>query len=316
VTGRKGADDRLRRILALVPWVAAHDGPTVDEVCARFGLTPDQLEQDLEQLFLCGLYPFTPDTLIEVDVADGRVWIRYADVFARPLRLTPAEGLALLASAEALLAGPDEDRDPVLERGLAKLAALLGIDPDETVDISLAPAPPESLVALRAAVADRRQVEIDYFSYGRNEWTTRIIDPLQVFNAAGRWYVAAYCHAVEDRRLFRLDRIGRTVVLETTFEPQREPVSHTTFDPRPHDPMVELELAPRARWVSEQYPNEGVEELPDGRTLVRLRISERGWLERLLLRLGPDVKVVSGDAEVGPAAAARLLRRYQTEPLP
>ena len=31
---RVSADDRLRRLLALVPWVAAHDGPSVEEVCA------------------------------------------------------------------------------------------------------------------------------------------------------------------------------------------------------------------------------------------------------------------------------------------
>jgi proteasome accessory factor C len=313
---RPRADNRLRRILALVPWVAAHDGPSVDDVCTRFGLTPEELEQELEQLFLCGLYPFTPDSLIEVDVADGRVWIRFADAFIRPLRLTPAEGLAVLASADALLVGPEEDRDPALERGLAKLAALLGIDPDEAVDVELAPAPAERLVELRAAVADRRQVEIDYFSYGRNEWTTRVVDPHQVFNAAGRWYVSAYCHRVEDRRLFRLDRIGRATVLDATFPPPPAPAARVTFDPRPHDPFVVLELQPGARWVGEQYPNEGVDELPGGGTRVRLRISERAWLERLLLRLGPDGRVVAGDAQVGAEAAARLLRRYQGDPLP
>ena len=89
---RVSADDRLRRLLALVPWVAAHDGPTVDEVCTRFGCTEQELVEDLDLLFLCGLYPYTPDVLIETDIADGRVWIRYAEYFSRPLRLTPDEG--------------------------------------------------------------------------------------------------------------------------------------------------------------------------------------------------------------------------------
>jgi len=70
---RVSADDRLRRLLALVPWVAAHDGPTVEEVCARFGCTEQDLVEDLELLFVCGLYPYTPDVLIETDIADGRV---------------------------------------------------------------------------------------------------------------------------------------------------------------------------------------------------------------------------------------------------
>ena len=96
---RPATDDRLRRLLALVPWVAAQEGPTIDEVCARFGCTEQELAEDLERLFMCGLYPFTPDTMIEVDMDDGRVWIRYADVFSRPLRLTPAEGEGTLCAA-------------------------------------------------------------------------------------------------------------------------------------------------------------------------------------------------------------------------
>jgi len=75
---RVGADEKLQRLLALVPWVAAHDGPSLAEVCARFACTETELVEDLRLLFLCGLHPYTPDTLIDVDVADGRVWIRYA----------------------------------------------------------------------------------------------------------------------------------------------------------------------------------------------------------------------------------------------
>ena len=94
---RVSADDRLRRLLALVPWVAAHDGPTVEDVCMRFGCTESELVEDLGLLFLCGLYPYTPDVLIETDITDGRVWIRYAEYFSRPLRLTPEGGIQILA---------------------------------------------------------------------------------------------------------------------------------------------------------------------------------------------------------------------------
>ena len=71
-----------------------------------------------------------------------------------------------------------------------------------------------------------------------------------------------------------------------------------------------LELEPPARWVVEQYPHEGVEEGDEGRVRVRLRVGERAWLERLLLRLGPQVRVVEGDPGVAAEAAARLLARY------
>ncbi len=315
------ADERLQRLLALVPWVAAHDGPSLAEVCARFACTETELVSDLQLLFLCGLHPYTPDTLIDVDVADGRVWIRYADYFSRPLRLTPAEGLALLAAGTSLLAAPGADPEGPLARGLAKLAGALGVSAEESVDVSLGPAPPETLRALSEAAAGRRQVELEYYAFGRDEWTRRVVDPYAVFSAGGQWYVAAFCHAVDDERLFRVDRVRTAVTLDTGFEAPDRPPELTVYRARPDDPRVVLELEPSARWVVEQYPTESVEHVapaepgtggqPGDRLRVTLAVSERAWLERLLLRLGPAATVVGGDVPVAADAACRLLARYR-----
>lgn len=307
---RLSADERLQRILSLVPWVAAHDGPRLDEVCTRFGCTEAELLADLELLFLCGLHPYTPDMLIDVDVAEGRVWIRYADFFARPLRLTPSEGLALLAAGTTLLATPGADGSGPLARGLGKLAAALGVDPAESVDVSLGAAPPETLRALSEAAAGRRQVEIEYYAFGRDEWTHRVVDPYAVFSAGGQWYLSAWCRSVDDERLFRVDRVRNATVLDSTFTPPERRPELTVYEPRPDDPRVTLELGPTSRWVVEQYPTEAVEELDGGRTRVTLAVSERAWLERLLLRLGPDARVVEGDTTLARGAACRLLARY------
>ena len=124
---KPSAEDRLGRLLAIVPWVAAHDGPEVSEVCRRFEVGEKELLDDLGLLFLCGVHPFTPDVLIDVDVADGRVWIRMADYFRRPLRLSPQEGLALVSAGSALLSVPGADPDGALATGLAKLEDVLGV---------------------------------------------------------------------------------------------------------------------------------------------------------------------------------------------
>lgn len=311
---RIAADERLQRLLALVPWVASHDGPSVDEVCARFGCTEEELADDLELLFVCGLHPYTPDVLIEADIADGRVWIRYADYFARPLRLTPTEGLALLAAGKTLLAAPGGDPTGPLARGLDKLAAALGVDADQAVDIELGQAPGDVMTALRTAVEQHRQVELDYYSFGRDERTRRVVDPYAVFSAGGEWYLTAYCHQVDDERLFRVDRVHEATVLESTFAPRTGRRELDVYAARPDDPRVVLELEPAARWVLQQYPHEALEELGDGRCRVRLAVSERPWLERLLLRLGPDATVVEGDDSVAAVAARRLLGRYRTAP--
>jgi proteasome accessory factor C len=310
---RPNADDRLRRLLAAVPWIAANDGPTVTEVCARFGYTEKELVEDLELLFMCGLYPFTPDTLIEADIADGRVFIRYAEFFARPLRLTPTEALAVVAAGAALTAVPGAAGEGPLASGLRKLATALGIDPDETVDVELGDAEPTVLATVQRASAERHQVALDYYSYGRDQWSRRTIDPHRVFSSAGAWYVEGYCHAVEDDRLFRLDRMRGVEPLATTFEARPERAT-SLYEARPGDTTVTLELDAAARWVAEQYPHAELVELEGGRCRVTLHVSERPWLERLLLRLGPAATVVDGDREVGPEAARRLLARYGAAP--
>ena len=307
---RLSAEARLHRLLALVPWVAARDGPTLEEVCARFGCSEAELADDLQLLFLCGLYPYTPDTLIDVDVAESRVWIRYAEYFSRPLRLTPAEGLALLAAGQAVLATPGADENGPLARGLRKLAAVLGVTADEAVEVALEPAPPEVMAALSEAVASHHQVELDYYSFGRDQWTQRVVDPYAVFSAGGQWYVSAWCHMVDDERLFRLDRVRAARLLDSVFPPPAGRPDFAVYRPRPDDPRVTLELEPAGRWVIDQYPVEAVTELEGGRARVRLAVSERAWLDRLLLRLGPSATVLEG----GPGAAeaaCRLLARYR-----
>lgn len=308
---RLGTEERLARILAMVPWVVAHDGPTVEETCQRFGCTPTELTADLELLFLCGVYPYTPDTLVEATIEDGRVSIQYAEYFSRPLRLTAAEALRLLASAETLLGTPGTDRDGPLARGLAKLAASLGVD-DGALDISLGAAAPDVLAVLRDAVTAGEQVDIDYYALGRDERSQRTIEPAGVFSSNGQWYVSAWCHQARAGRLFRADRVlTATANGRPRTGPPVDPAPAVLTDADPAATVV-LDLAPDAHWVAAQYPLAKREDRPDGTLRVTLVVTERAWLDRLVLRLGPSATVVVRPTGwEGPAAAARRVRsRY------
>ncbi|MGH9049800.1 MAG: helix-turn-helix transcriptional regulator [Acidimicrobiia bacterium] len=306
------AGPRLRRVLALVPWIADHPGAALADMAARFDVSERELEHDLELLPLCGLPPYTPDRMIEVELVDGHVWIRFAEYFGRPLRLTAEEGLALLAGGRALLAVPGSDTDGTLATALEKLATGLGTGDGLAVEVG----EPPHLDALRQAAATGERVEIDYYSFGRDALTTRRIDPYAVFHAYGHWYADAWCHLVDADRLFRVDRIQAVRATGEAFEPRADDataVAETVFHPSPDDPRVTLELEPAAGWVVESYPCEEVEEHPDGSWRVVLAISEQAWLERLLLRLGPDARVVEPPElrPVAAAAARRLLGRYR-----
>ncbi|HEX5366656.1 MAG TPA: WYL domain-containing protein, partial [Acidimicrobiales bacterium] len=203
---RVSASDRVARLLAVIPWIAAHDGPTVDEVCQRFGLTRRKLLDDLEVLMFVGVPPYTPDALIDVTIDGDRVWLRFADVFARPLHLTPEQALALVAAGAASQGLPGADPEGPLASALAKLAGVLGVEPGEAVSVTLGETRPAVLEALRSAAAGHRRVRIDYYSYGRDERTTREVDPWAVVAHGGAWYLEGWCHLARGERLFRVDR--------------------------------------------------------------------------------------------------------------
>jgi proteasome accessory factor C len=306
---RPAAEQHLQRLLVMVPWIVAQDGPTVDEVCTRFEIRERDLVADLELLFMCGLYPFTPDTLIEADVVDGRVWIRYADSFERPPTFTAEEAVSLVAAASAVLDLPELVDDPALASALHKLSVALGIDEDELVDVELASASDATVNIVRSATERHRRIEVDYYSYGRDQWSRRVLEPLHVFNQQSQWYLQAVSVEVGERRTFRIDRMRNVTALDETFEVPTELDAPTNYTARPEDPTITLDLDESSRWVAEQYPVEDLQARARGVTRVTLKVSEPRWAERLLLELGPRAKVVQG--QIDPSnSARRILRRY------
>jgi proteasome accessory factor C len=108
------ATERLSRLLAMVPWLLAHQGVPLAAAAAEFGIDEDQLVKDLELLFVCGLPGHMPDDLIEAEWEDGVVFLANADAISRPLRLGVDEALALIVGLRALRDVPGlGDRDAV-----------------------------------------------------------------------------------------------------------------------------------------------------------------------------------------------------------
>jgi len=308
------AGTRLQRVLALVPWILANPGVTIPELAARFAVPEAELEADLELLPMCGLPPYTADRLIDVWVGDdGGVTIRLAEYFERPLHLTPGEGVALLAAGRALLAVPGSADGP-LASALDKLEDALGARGGVAVDVG---GGGDHLTDLQAAVDRGEQLELDYYSFARDEMTTRTVDPRRVFHAFGAWYLDAYCRSAGGERLFRVDRVR---ALRATGEPASPPaedpdrtLGDVVYQPEPDDPRVTLRLEPEARWVAESYPSESITELDDGRVEVVLAVSAPAFLARLLLGLGPAVTVLGPPAARADlrAVAGRILERYR-----
>ena len=311
--------ERLRRLLAIVPWVVEQNGPLIDEVAARFDYDREELLDDLEKiLFFVGIYPFTPDCLIEVWLTEDRVWIRYADWFRRPLRLSMPEIATLLAAGTTVVGllprSPNDDAElGPLERALAKLSVLTE-GSDRTVEIRLGTTG-SLLGTVREAVSNREALEVEYHSFHRDEVGTRVVEPHRYYADKGHWYLVGYCRSAGAQRSFRLDRIRSCEPTGERFTSPEEGAGGPEGIPLDGGlPEVVLELDPEARWVVDEYPHAGVEETSVGQLKLRLPVASERWLERLLVRLGSHATVLEAPDGFGPelraAAADRILARY------
>jgi predicted DNA-binding transcriptional regulator YafY len=312
VPGRE-TSERLRRLLAVVGWLAQVGVAPIADVAQRFGMDETELVHELELAACCGVPPYTPDALMEIEVSDTSVRAYLPAEFARPRRLTPAEGFAVAASARLILAVPGSG-DEALRRALAKLDEALGSHAPLGVDVD---APP-FLAAVREASAAGQVLEIDYHSASRDESTTRVVEPVQVVTMDGHWYLDAYCRKAGDMRRFRVDRLRAVHVVDDAgpVAPHAARVADDGFVPGPGAVEVQLHLGKGAQWVAESVPVRSVVRGPDGlATDVVLDVAGLAWFQRLLLQLGTEAQVVrpADLRDVGARAAQKVLRLYDDE---
>jgi proteasome accessory factor C len=294
----------------MVPWVIAHPGVTVDEICQRFGYRQSELAEDLAILFVCGLPGYGPGDLMVAEIYDDEVVVDTADYFANAPRLAPAEALALLASGMAVVGSGQAS--PELSSAVEKLRRVLLPDQEGTIDVDLA-GESQMVGQLRRAAASGTVLEITYTSLSREQTTVRQVEPWGVFSSLGNWYLSGYCRLATAERMFRVDRIREVRELEERIEARgdRAPME-VRYTPSVEDVTCRIELDRSARWVVEYYPVTVITDEPE-RLLIEFSAADPLVAARLLLRLGPHARLVDG-AEVGQALdtlRGRILTLYE-----
>lgn len=286
--GPRPLNDRIRRLLVILPWLMERRRATLTEMSERFQMSEKDLITDLEQAATCGLPPFI-DEFVDLFIDDdGVVEVGVPRFFTRPLRLTAPEGFALLAAGKAALAMPGVEADGPLARALAKLEVVLGED-GMVLDLGQPPATAD----LAAAAETASVVKIVYWSASSDEITERLVTPRAVFADRGRWYVVADDDRSGEERTFRIDRITEWQVTATSVAARvvSPPTGQAWFDELSDLGTVTLRLRPAGRWAAELYPLRSTR--ADGDDLVvDMAVASEVWLRTLVLQLGPSADVL------------------------
>lgn len=310
---RGSAAEQLRRLLYLLP--AGAEGPlALREAAERLEVSEQTVLDDLVDVTAREFYhPAGGADDIRVEIDGDRFRVHSHGKFRRPPRLNPREALAVdvaLRRFAAQLRG--KERDDVLELATRIGRGLSTEEPSAFAERFSVEESGESggiRLALRRAAAERRRCRIVYVRVEEPEPRERELDPYEVVESRGTWYVIGYCGLREDVRVFRIDRI---VDLEVTDERFEVPAD---FDP---DDWIEAGRVFRsdatesvtvrytggaAARIREQGPTEPSS---GGGVKVTYDVADTGWIVRQVLQQAGEAEVLAPERvrrEVARAAA-------------
>ena len=294
--GKLKASEKLERLLSMIPWIMDNDGPSLSSIAHRFEYPEELLLDDLTKvLFMVGPYPHTPDTLIEVIIEDGRVWIDQAEWLARPIRLTPEQGFSLLQKAKTLEIFHGENTWRDLSRAIEKLEKALG-QSSETFEVNIPELRNADWSVIRHSIEAETQLTISYYSYSADETSIRNVHPVEILNRDSNHYLYAYCDTANDYRLFRFDRILNA---DSSSDPncvpkgsKRESTDDDSWDLGGEESLVTIKIQTSDSWILSTYPIQEVSQSEDGSIEVKLLVTGIAWLQRLLIRLSPETVIL------------------------
>ena len=318
---------RIQRILTLIPYLRSHPGVRVEELEEFCGAPASEILADLDRILLCGVPPYLPDDYIGVYVDDGKVDIRFAEHFRRPVRFTLPEALALKLAIESLPAGGDPAYQEARRSLLVKIGRILGAEAAEqgggtrleathAVEGRLAAIsgrgpihglPPArrrneevlGVIVPALEASPRHEVEIDYYSASSDKMKKRTVRPYGLVDKSGEHYLVAHDLETKEERSFRVDRIRQARPLrDRPFEvPARWSLER--FEKREMNFGRRFERTVKvrfdrsvARWVRESRREDKVEEQKDGSLLVTIKVANIPWLLNEVLQYGPTAEIV------------------------
>lgn len=215
--------EQTSRLLDLVPFLLSHQGISIEDLSAHFKVEKEEMLDDLNTLWMCGLPGYTPLELIDLNFDSGYVTIRNAEPLARIRTMSSSEIVSLILGLDILR----ENSASLSQENLAKLDALSAtLRSLVNVHISVSDRSASShRFLISQAIVSRSSVEIDYFSPTSDKKSKRVITPFHFFEDNGIEYIQAHCHQAQGSRTFRVDRISACTLVAI-----KEPVEITTSD--------------------------------------------------------------------------------------
>jgi predicted DNA-binding transcriptional regulator YafY len=155
--------------------------------------------------------------------------------------------------------------------------------------------------AILAALLNRKRLSITYTSRTDGKVSTRVVSPQRLVHYRDNWYLDAWCHKSRGLRMFSVDAVGSTVIVDERARDMSEEylravleIGYGIFSGR-RTKLARLRFSPTAaRWVSTEmwHPRQKTSWDKKGNYLLKFPYSSHPELVMDLLRHVPEVEVL------------------------
>lgn len=211
---------RLSRLTAIVTALQAKRMVTATELANRFQVSVRTIYRDIRALEASGIPIFT---------YEGQGYGIMAEYRLPPVMFTEAEANALITAEQMIAKNKDASLVKAFSEAIDKIRSVMRGSEQEKVDLLAqrihlrqnleSEQTSNNLSQLQMAITNFRLVKIEYLSLGKDELSSRIIEPFALFSTQENWILIAFCRLRKDFRAFRLDRIQGFYLLSEHFEP-------------------------------------------------------------------------------------------------
>lgn len=210
-SGRKNNSERIRELVALLGSLSkAGDVVTIDAISTRLGINTDEAHAMMDIVCQASGEDFG-GLLISSNDEETEFTLQYPGTTGRPIRLTPAETIALVHALD--VAGIDEN-DP-LRAKLNDAFSSPAVD-EEQVRAALGSVGNDGGPLFLCAQSQVENAAIEFMYRGLKDTTPRrrraLVRTLRTED--GHWYAGAYDLDIEQERTFRVDRMSDVEIKE------------------------------------------------------------------------------------------------------
>jgi predicted DNA-binding transcriptional regulator YafY len=282
---------KINRLLEITILLINRGSVTAKELAGRFEVSTRTIYRDIDVLSGAGVPVYTNKG------NKGGICLM-EDYALNKAIINEHESDSLMLALKTLQATKFPELDGILEKmgAVFKNAAQSDWVQIEFSPWGSGPNEDNKFLDIKAAILNQKIITFDYAnSQGRK--SSRSVEPIQLIFKAQAWYLWGFCKKRNEFRTFRISRIKRLTVTDSSFEKRKPSVPSMNADlvtsaDIPHIRLT-LRFHPEILYrVYDDFDEEMIRRNEDGTCDVTFDMQEENWLYSYILSFGDGVEVL------------------------